>query len=360
MEWRCRRRLRREATTGLDSATVNSMLLMSGHRGEKVELEASVVERREGKHKGGIGGAGGRQRRLENKFDLCYRSSGRIGLIVWKARQMPGEIVSDLLSSCGECAKEFEIIDIASGFLANENIVSCGTNTSDGNNILRIVCFIIGDEKISCEGQKIACLSVPFHAMLNGCFMESFCEDIDLSENSISPSGMRVISDFSITGSLNEVQPNLLLEILVFANRFCCESLKDACDRKLASLVSSRQDVQLMECSCLFSLLITSLKFEEVTDAYGWHQDVQLISIFDLSSSELLGYFYLDIYAREGKYGHSCVVALQNGSLIQNARQIPVALLISQLQKEVDGRPGLLRSYDVFYFWLTRQSYDVF
>ncbi|CAI9768757.1 unnamed protein product [Fraxinus pennsylvanica] len=85
------------------------------------------------------------------------------------------------------------------------------------------------------------------------------------------------------------------------------------------------------------------LRFEEVTDAYVWHQDVQLISIFDLSSSELIGYFYLDIYAREGKYGHTCVVALQNGSLIQNARQIPVALLNSHLQKEVDGRPGLLR-----------------
>ncbi|KAL2543331.1 putative thimet oligopeptidase [Abeliophyllum distichum] len=85
------------------------------------------------------------------------------------------------------------------------------------------------------------------------------------------------------------------------------------------------------------------LRFEEVTDADVWHQDVQLISVFDLSSGELLGYFYLDIYTREEKYGHTCVVALQNGSLIHSARQIPVVLLISQLQKEVDGRPGLLR-----------------
>ncbi|KAI3467654.1 hypothetical protein Pfo_024317 [Paulownia fortunei] len=89
------------------------------------------------------------------------------------------------------------------------------------------------------------------------------------------------------------------------------------------------------------------LRFEEVVDAEVWHQDVQLFSVFDLSSGELMGYFYLDMYTREGKYGHTCVVALQNGSWINSTRQIPVALLISQLQKEVDGHPGLLRFSEV-------------
>ncbi|KAH6798728.1 Zincin-like metalloproteases family protein [Perilla frutescens var. frutescens] len=89
------------------------------------------------------------------------------------------------------------------------------------------------------------------------------------------------------------------------------------------------------------------LRFEEVLDAEVWHQDVQLFSVFDLSSGELMGYFYLDLYTREAKYGHTCVVALQNGSWINNTRQIPVALLISQLPKEVDGHPGLLRFSEV-------------
>lgn len=89
------------------------------------------------------------------------------------------------------------------------------------------------------------------------------------------------------------------------------------------------------------------LRFDEVVDAEVWHQDVQLFSVFDLSSGELMGYFYLDIYSREAKYGHTCVVALQNGSWINNVRQFPVALLISQLPKEVDGHPGLLRFSEV-------------
>ncbi|KAK2987176.1 hypothetical protein RJ640_030768 [Escallonia rubra] len=89
------------------------------------------------------------------------------------------------------------------------------------------------------------------------------------------------------------------------------------------------------------------LRFEEVADAEVWHCEVHLFSVFDLGSGELLGYFYLDMYSREGKYGHTCVVALQNGSFCNGTRQIPVALFISQLQKEVGGHPGLLRFSEV-------------
>ncbi|KAL7196084.1 hypothetical protein ACSBR1_036168 [Camellia fascicularis] len=61
------------------------------------------------------------------------------------------------------------------------------------------------------------------------------------------------------------------------------------------------------------------LRFEEIADAEVWHYDVHLYSVYDLSSSELLGYFYLDMFSREGKYGHTCVVALQNGSFVNDS-----------------------------------------
>ncbi|KAM3706119.1 hypothetical protein ACJW30_03G131000 [Castanea mollissima] len=90
------------------------------------------------------------------------------------------------------------------------------------------------------------------------------------------------------------------------------------------------------------------LRFEEILDAEVWHGDVRVFSVFDLSSRELFGYFYQDIYAREGKYGQTCVVALQNGALSSNgARQVPVALLISQFEKDISGHPGLLRFSEV-------------
>lgn len=169
----------------------------------------------------------------------------------WLKYEKQGEeLIADLLASCGKCAQEFGPIDVASQLPMESSY--CGgslkTVVTKGNQIPRVVVFRIGDENIVCDRQKIASLSAPFHAMLNGCFTESLREDIDLSENNISSSGMRVISEFSVTGNLDKVLPNLLLEILIFANKFCCERLKDACDRKLASLVSSREDaVELME-----------------------------------------------------------------------------------------------------------------
>lgn len=44
----------------------------------------------------------------------------------------------------------------------------------------------------------------------------------------------------------------------------------------------------------------TGLRVEEIVDAEVWHSDVRVFSVFDLSSGELLGYFYLDVFSRFG------------------------------------------------------------
>uniref|UniRef100_A0A5B6Z7H3 Putative ETO1-like protein 1 n=1 Tax=Davidia involucrata TaxID=16924 RepID=A0A5B6Z7H3_DAVIN len=203
----------------------------------------------------------------------------------WLKYEKQGEeLISDLLSSCGKCAEEFGPIDIASELPADVIVNSTAAVTMNGNQISRTVSFRIGDEKIACDRQKIAGLSAPFHAMLNGCFTESLCEDIDLSENNISPSGMRVISEYSLTGCLSELPPNLLLEILVFANKFCCERLKDACDRKLSSLVTSRQDaVELLEYaleenSPVLAASCLQVFLQELPDCLNDNRVVELLS----------------------------------------------------------------------------------
>lgn len=196
----------------------------------------------------GLGEAKLMRRSLRKAWQKAGTVHEKLVFGAWLKYEKQGEeLISDLLASCDKCTQEFGPIDIGSHFRTDVNVGSHETVSMNGDQILRHVVFRIGEEKIVCDRQKIAALSAPFHAMLNGSFMESLCENIDLSENNISPSGLRIISEFSVTGSLNEVPPNLLLETLVFANKFCCESLKDSCDRKLASLVSSREDaVELM------------------------------------------------------------------------------------------------------------------
>ncbi|KAL5717777.1 thimet oligopeptidase [Ranunculus cassubicifolius] len=90
------------------------------------------------------------------------------------------------------------------------------------------------------------------------------------------------------------------------------------------------------------------IRFDEIAEAETWHCDVRLFSAWDLSSNELLGYLYLDMYSREGKYGHTCVVPLQNASVASSGvHQIPVALLVCQLRKEGEDNTCLLRFSDV-------------
>ncbi|KAL7151500.1 hypothetical protein ABFS83_04G034800 [Erythranthe nasuta] len=220
----------------------------------------------------------------------------------WLKYEKQGEeIISDLLLSCGKCTKDFGYIDIASEFPVHETPSFVPNDTF----FLRSnVSFRIGDEKITCDRRKIAGLSAPFRAMLNGCFTESSSDDINLSENNISPLGMRAISEFSKTGRLGELPASLLLEILVFANIFCCGTLKDACDKKLASLVSSRQDaVELTEfaleqnspvlaASCLKVFLY------ELPDSLNDEQVVELLTSLDAQQrSTMVGPASFSLYS---------------------------------------------------------------
>ncbi|KAI0528948.1 hypothetical protein KFK09_001492 [Dendrobium nobile] len=102
--------------------------------------------------------------------------------------------------------------------------------------------------------------------------------------------------------------------------------------------------------SGIFKILqdIFGLKFKEVKDIEIWHETVNLYAVLDLSSKELLGYVYLDMFSRQGKFAHTCVLSLQNGcSSSKGIQQLPVTLLISHFPKQIDECPALLRFSDV-------------
>lgn len=108
------------------------------------------------------------------------------------------------------------------------------------------VSFCIGNVEINCARSKIASLSSPFKAMLYGCFKESKKGKIDFSENGISVKGMRAVEMYSRTRRLDLFSPEIVVELLSFANRFCCEEMKSACDAYLASLVDNIDDALVL------------------------------------------------------------------------------------------------------------------
>jgi tetratricopeptide (TPR) repeat protein len=82
--------------------------------------------------------------------------------------------------------------------------------------------------------------------MLYGGFIESRREKINFSKNEISVEAMRAAEVFSRTKSLSTIEPNVVLELLSLANRFCCDEMKCACDAHLALLVCDMEDASLL------------------------------------------------------------------------------------------------------------------
>ncbi|KAL6901907.1 hypothetical protein ACP4OV_004783 [Aristida adscensionis] len=102
--------------------------------------------------------------------------------------------------------------------------------------------FVIGEEEVACDRSCIAALSKPLNTLLYGGFAEAHRDRIEFSRDGISPRGMRAVSDYSRHGRVDDFPPNTISELLAFANKFCCDDLKAACDDKLASLVRGVDD----------------------------------------------------------------------------------------------------------------------
>ncbi|KAJ1387053.1 Tetratricopeptide-like helical domain superfamily [Sesbania bispinosa] len=108
------------------------------------------------------------------------------------------------------------------------------------------VLFCVGNEEISCVRCRIAALSDPLNAMLYGGFAESKMRKIDFSGSGICPKGMRAVEFYSRNKRLDLFCPMTVLELLSFANRFCCEEMKSACDAHLASIVDNIEDALIL------------------------------------------------------------------------------------------------------------------
>ncbi|KAI0015553.1 peptidase family M3 [Xylariomycetidae sp. FL0641] len=108
----------------------------------------------------------------------------------------------------------------------------------------------------------------------------------------------------------------------------------------------------------LFGLVFVELGAEErkrvsptgKAEDIAWHEDVILFSVWNDSSEGdgFVGYLYLDLHPRQGKYGHAANFNLQPGFLQKDgARRYPATALVCNFSKPTEKKPSLLKHDEV-------------
>lgn len=81
-----------------------------------------------------------------------------------------------------------------------------------------------------------------------------------------------------------------------------------------------------------------------------WHPDVQVFSMWDDDSegNGFVGYLYLDLHPRDGKYGHAANFNLQPGFINKDGtRRYPATALVCNFSKPTPKKPSLLKHDEV-------------
>jgi len=94
---------------------------------------------------------------------------------------------------------------------------------------------------------------------------------------------------------------------------------------------------------------LLSLKFKELPKEkrHVWHEDVQQFEVYDTDSNQFMGHFYLDLFPRDGKYGHAAEFDVQKGCETSHGRQKSAAAMVANFTKPTETKPSLLKFDEV-------------
>ncbi len=93
-----------------------------------------------------------------------------------------------------------------------------------------------------------------------------------------------------------------------------------------------------------------SVVFESVREFKLWQEDVRLY-VVKSKSGEILGYFVLDLFPREGKYSHAAEFTLIHGRQLDQSYVAPFCSMVANFTKPIGDRPSLLSHDEVETFF---------
>jgi len=97
---------------------------------------------------------------------------------------------------------------------------------------------------------------------------------------------------------------------------------------------------------------VFGIKFREIEGAEVWHEDVVLYAIDNAADGEELATFYLDLFPREGKYGHAAEFPLVLSRRLEDGSyQNPKCAMVANFTKPTANAPSLLQHSEVETFF---------
>jgi thimet oligopeptidase len=94
---------------------------------------------------------------------------------------------------------------------------------------------------------------------------------------------------------------------------------------------------------------LLDVKFEPLPDYRLWHEDAQLFAVKDRRKT--IAYFAMDLFPREGKYGHAAAFDLIDGREEDGKYIAPLAALVCNFPKPAQEIPSLLSHSEVETFF---------
>lgn len=93
---------------------------------------------------------------------------------------------------------------------------------------------------------------------------------------------------------------------------------------------------------------VFDLRYRQVQGAPSWHPDARLYEVTDRATGEHIGSFYMDLFPREGKFGHAAAWPLVHARGHGGPDEVrPVSAILANFTKSTSRRPSLLTHNEV-------------
>jgi thimet oligopeptidase len=97
---------------------------------------------------------------------------------------------------------------------------------------------------------------------------------------------------------------------------------------------------------------LLGVTFAQITPADAWAPGVTQYSITDTASGKPIGWFYLDLFPRPGKYEHFANFPIRPGRVLPDGTyQKPISAIVGNWPVAAPGKPALLSHEDVITFF---------